>query len=283
VVTISGGPGLAVVTEPFSGRTLGTIDPYPGESLAGVAAAGDDRTFLLTAQAETSVNFYEERLNPDGRPESLVLVFALPGHTVPWFAVSPDARLLAYPTSDGIRVISLATGARRSWTASGGRAVSLSWASDGTLAFEWLPGASAAHAQVRLLDTTAPGTGLLASRPLVPSCANPYGMVCVPFSPLITPDGSKVFATVLFNGNDDLVAQMEEFSVRTGRVLALITPAVSSQRGNTMCQVLWTDPGGSRLTAFCGRAGVIAGGRFSPATLRLPAGALFGSGQSFAW
>jgi len=285
VVTL--GHGAAVVTDAFTGRAAGTVSPPAGSGFAGVAAAGDDHTFVFAAAGTASVGFYEERLAADGRPGLPVLVFALPGRTVPSFAVSPDASLLAYTTRTGIRVISLATGAGRSWTAGGGRATSLSWGGDRTLAFEWLPASSLVHAQVRLLDTAAPGTRLLAGPVLAAPCANPYGLVCVPMSPLMTPDGSKVFAIYLSNGKTDLVAQVEEFSARTGRRLAAITPTVSSPQGGVACQVLWSDPGGSRLMAFCGRAGVIAGGHFSPAALDLPAGvlsgALSGSGQDLAW
>ena len=281
VVTTGGGAGRAVVTNVFTGRTTGTISPPPGSSLAGVAAAGDDHTFLLAARGATSVGFYEERLGDSGRPGPLVLVFSLPGRTVPWFAVSPDARVLAYAPADQIRTISLATGVGRSWTAGGGKAIDLSLASDGTLVFEWLPGGSLAHAQARLLDTASPGLGV--ARVLVPGCANAADLVCLPLSPLITPDGSAVFVTYLFNGKGGLVAQMQEFSARTGRMLRAVTPAVPSQRQVAVCQALWSDPGGSQLTAFCGRAGTIAGGRFSPASWQLPAGSLSRDGESVGW
>jgi hypothetical protein len=136
-----------------------------------------------------------------------------------------------------------------------------------------------------VLDTAAPtGTGLTASRVLVPRCANADDLVCVPLSPLITADGSAVFATYLFNSKGgDLVAQVQEFSARTGRTLATVTPAVPSDRQAAVCEALWTDPGGEQLTAFCGRAGTIAGGRFSPASWKLPAGSLSRSGESVAW
>jgi len=281
VVTIA--QGREVVTDVLTGRTAGTVSAPSGSGFAGAAAAGDDRTFVLAARSAAAVDFYEQRLGPDGRPSSPTLVFGLPAGAVPQFAISPDARLLAYTTPGGMRVLSLATGAGRSWTADNGHAISLSWAGDATLAFEWLPGDSLAHAQVRLLEVAAAGTRLLASRQLVAPCANPYGLVCLPLNPLITPDGSKVFATYLFNGKGGLVAQVDEFSALTGRLLAAVTPEVGSNRAGASCGVLWTDPGGEELAAFCGRTGTIVGGRFSPIRLDLPAGLLPELGETIAW
>jgi len=286
VVTTGGGAGRAVVTDAFTGRTTGIVSPPPGSSFAGVAAAGDDHTFLLAARGETSVGFYEERLGVSGRPGPLVLVFSLPGRTVPWFAVSPDARVLAYEAADQIRTISLATGVGRSWTAGDGKAIGLSLASDGTLVFEWLPRGALQYAQVRLLDTAAPGPGPgreLPLRVVVPGCANAGNLVCLPLSPLITPDGSTVFAAYVFNGKGGLVTQVQEFSARTGRMLGAVTPTVDSERQSVVCEALWSNPGGSQLTAFCGRAGTIAGRHFSPASWKLPAGSLSRNGESVAW
>ena len=286
VVTTGGGAGRAVVTDAFTGRATGIIAPPPGSSFAAVAAAGDDRTFLLAVQGAASVGFYEERLGVSGRPGALVLVFTLPGRNVPWFAVSPDARVLAYEAADQIRTVSLATGVGRSWIVGDGKAIGLSLASDGTLVFEWLPRGVLQYAQVRLLDTMPPGPGPgreLPLRVVVPGCANAGNLVCLPLSSLITPDGSAVYAAYVFNGKGGLVTQVQEFSARTGRMLAAVTPAVDSERQSVVCEALWSNPGGSQLTAFCGRAGTIAGGHFSPASWKLPAGSLSGSGESVAW
>jgi hypothetical protein len=142
------------------------------------------------------------------------------------------------------------------------------------------------YAQVRLLDTVPPGPGPgreLPLRVVVPGCANAGNLVCLPLSSLITPDGSAVYAAYVFNGKGGLVTQVQEFSARTGRMLAAVTPAVDSERQSVVCEALWSNPGGSQLTAFCGRAGTIAGGRFSPASWKLPAGSLSGNGESVAW
>jgi hypothetical protein len=36
------------------------------------------------------------------------------------------------------------------------------------------------------------------------------------------------------------------------------------------CQVLWTDPSGAHLIAYCGTPGVINGTRFTPVHLHVP-------------
>jgi hypothetical protein len=154
------------------GRVLATVRaPGAGLGFAGVAAAGDDRTFVLAAQ-ETSplvVWFYELRLSADGRVASLTRLLSVASASVPAFAVSPDASRLAYATAYGVRVVTLATGASRSWSVDGrtvvGNAAQLSWAGDETLALYWASVAPGSRQTgVRLLDTSAAGSDLRASR-----------------------------------------------------------------------------------------------------------------------
>jgi hypothetical protein len=279
--------GSASVTDAFTGRVTGTaLAPGRGAVFTGVAAAGDDRTFVLAARVSGAVGFYELRLRSDGRVSSLSRLFTLPVRAVPTFAVSPDARLLAYTTRTGIETVSLATRMGRSWTAVGAQAYGLSWAGDSTVAFEWNTPASAAPdsplpagAGVRLLDIAAAGPLIKASRLLIASC--PSKTVCVG-GPLITPDGSKVFVTSIALGRA-ITTAVEEYSARTGRELATVTPPVTTSGGTHVCTVLWTDPSGQQLAAVCGQVGVIDGTRFSKTDLHLPTDASLASGGSFAW
>jgi hypothetical protein len=288
-VEISGkSAAAAVVTDVFTGKVMSTVrPPQPGQSFAGVAAAGDDHTFVLAAKQTGSVGFYELRLGPGGGEESLSPLFTLPLRTVPRFAVSPDASLLAYTSDNGMEVVSLAAGTGRSWTASGGsasgaQAYGLSWGGDATVAFVWAAtskGPMPAGAGIRLLDIAAPGTLLQASRLLMPPCVS--SQVCVG-GPLITPDGSKVLATRI-TLSDTVTTNVEEYSARTGRPLAAETPPVRDPRGAQICQVLWTDPTGEQLAAFCGHAGVTDGTRFTRVNLQVQTAILLGSGVDFAW
>jgi hypothetical protein len=278
----------AVVTDVFTGKVMSTVrPPRPGQSFAGVAAAGDDHTFVLAAKQTGSVGFYELRLGPGGGAESLSPLFTLPLRTVPRFAVSPDASLLAYTSDNGMEIVSLTAGTGRSWTAPGGsasgaQAYALSWGGDTTVAFVWAASTRAplpAGAGIRLLDIAAPGTLLQASRLLIPPCVS--SQVCVG-GPLITPDGSKVLATRI-TLSDTVTTNVEEYSARTGRPLAAVTPSVSDPQGGQICQVLWTDPTGEQLAAFCGHAGVTDGTRFTRVNLQILTGILLGSGADFAW
>jgi hypothetical protein len=284
VVTIS--RGVEVVTDAFTGAKAGTDDRPPGGKFAAVAAAGDDRTFVLAAQTRTSVSFYEQRLEPGGRPGSPVLVFSLPASSVPAFALSPDASQLAYATPAGIGVVSLAAGTRRSWTAAGGHVVGLSWAGDNALAFTWA-GISAGEIRsltVRLLATTPSGTRLMASRQLVPVCANSDGKLCLEQHPLGTADGSKVFVADQFNGDGTLVADIEAFSGDTARTVFSETSLANSPAAASACSALWTDPAGEQLAVYCaGSTTIVNGGPGHTPSLHVPVSSSAVQDQLIAW
>jgi hypothetical protein len=282
VVTISG--GREVVTDALTGAVAGTAGP-PSGSFAGVAAAGDDHTFVLAARGGASVSFYEQRLGPAGRPGSPVLVFTLPASSVPAFALSPDASLLAFAMPGGIAVVSLATGAGRSWTASGGEVVGLSWAGDRALALTWAP-VSAGQIRsltVRLLATTAPGTSLMASQPLLPVCANSAGLLCLEQDPMGAADGSNVFVADQFNGTGTVVADVEEFSGRTRRTVFSAQELSGTPSSNAACAVLWTDPAGEQLVIYCGHWITVEDGRARPTAIHVLVSQTEVQDQLLAW
>jgi hypothetical protein len=284
VATIS--RGGEVVTDVLTGKTAGTEDRPPGGRFTAVAAAGDDRTFLLAAQTSTSVDFYEQRLDPHGRPGSPVLVFTLPATSAPAFALSPDASQFAYATAGGIGVVSLATGTRRSWTAAGGRVVGLSWAGDNALAFTWaeISAEEIRSLSVRLLATTPAGTRLMASRQLVPVCANSDGQLCLEQHPLGTADGSKVFVADQFNGDGTLVADIEAFSGDTARTVFSATSLANSPAAASACSALWTDPAGEQLAVYCaGSATIVNGSRGHSPSLHVPVSSSAVQDQLIAW
>ncbi len=66
------------------------------------------------------------------------------------------------------------------------------------------------------------------------------------------------------------VAELAEFSARTGQLIAVLIPAASMPGHGSPCQVLWTDPPGAHLIAYCGTAGVLNGTRFTPVHLHIP-------------
>jgi hypothetical protein len=238
-------------------------------------AAPDDRTFLLCDTDQ----YYELRLGDDGKPQSMSAPADIPAaarntgsNGDPEFAVSAGARLAAVTTATGgIMVLSLVTGATRSWTipSADGYATGLSWAGDRYVAFQFVSRSGDRDAGgVRVLDTRSAATAALAaSRLVISSEGKLAGGISGVFNPVITPDGSKILAAAWTSFN---VAELAEFSARTGRLLAVLIPAASMPGHGSPCQVLWTDLSGAHLIAYCGTAGVLNGIRFTQVDLHLP-------------
>jgi len=250
---------------PWVGRTTW----YP------CGAAPDDRMFLLCGTHQ----YWELRLGDDGKPRGMSGPADIPvaarntgSNGDPEFAVSPDRRLAAVTTATGgIMVLSLVTGATRSWTipSADGYATSLSWAGDRYLAFQFISQPRDKDAGgVRVLDTRSAATAALtASRLIISNERKLAGGISGVFNPVITPDGSKVVAAAWTGFN---VAELTEFSARTGRLIAVLMPTTSMPGHGSPCQVLWTDPSGAHLIAYCGTPGVINGTRFTPVHLHVP-------------
>ncbi len=198
---------LTVVRGTWTGATLARITTRT--PVVGVAGAADGRTFVLDEQRSImggSVSwvgqptFYLLRLTASGAEESLtrLAVPAIPNGTmVSGLALSPDGSKLAVDVDSGsspparlmeIMTYTLATGAFRSWTTSGvtnadapfgftgsgvDGAQSISWTADSrTLAFSV---ENTSYVGVRLLDTAAGGTDLMADSRL-PSSSKTSGI-----------------------------------------------------------------------------------------------------------
>ena len=249
---------------PWIGRTTW----YP------CGAAPDDRMFLLCGTHQ----YWELRLGDDGKPQPISAPADIPvaarntgSNGDPEFAVSASRRLAAVTTPAGIMVLSLVTGVTRSWTipSADGYATSLSWAGDRYLAFQFTsePRDSGAGG-VRVLDTRSAATAALpASRLIISNERKLAGGISGVFNPVITPDGSKIVAAAW---TGFLVAELAEFSAQTGRLIAVLMPAAHMPGSGSPCQVLWTDPSGAHLIAYCGTAGVLNDTRFTPVHLHIP-------------
>jgi len=286
-VAVSSDGSSAGVWDATNGKKLGTI-PAPAEQSSqvgryttifmSVAAAGDDRTFVLAASTNTSsrkavpVSLFEMRLAADGTPGPLrPLTFPRQqqGMVGQWYqniagmALTAGGTKLAiatdrmYDDKNGpadIEVITLATGATRTWTSTPQAISSLSWAGDSTLAY--------ACGGVCLLDTTASGHDLDQARLLIPwSTATYHGMQGLQW-PMITPDGSAVYVA-MENGPGSI--GLVEYSARTGRPLRVVIQPQNID--GAFCGTLWSDPSGQHLTAACTwgtRTGTVDNGRFTP-------------------
>jgi hypothetical protein len=274
-VSASGFGGRVDVWDSLTGKRVGSVRAPVETSVAGhryhtvftAVAAGNDRTFVLDATVNNNTTIempsglFELHLAADGSPGPLVpLKFARlhQGRIGRWItaitsvALTADGTELAIATStyDGeiagtskIEVVTLATGLTRTWTAER-QAVnfsSLSWAGDSTLAFV-CDGESGAA--VCVLNTTGQGGRIDNSHPLIPASVSYHGLG-TPIAPMITPNGSDIYAA-LQGGN---AIRLVEFSARTGRPLRLVISAQPNYNG--YCGVLWSDPSGQHLTASC--------------------------------
>ena len=341
---------------------LATVTPpRPYQIFTWVSAADDDRTFVLAAQRywpigsgqagmpaqnrdiTTPTVFFRMTFDPATHTATLARLAVpetIPSAQLAGMAVSPDGTRLALDLGQSIRVVTLATGAIRSWAWPGGGWIGnnkpigqiFSWTADGTmLAFQQRNGnggamslsflaavagvlaavvltgmlvrrcvrvrragllawtiaataitiALAAHAvgayrglapgatNVRLLDTTAPGTSLASSTIVLtfPDAAD-FGL-----NTLLTPDGTRI-VTVTPQG-------ITEFSARTGTPIlsedqfsAAQFPAGDPQEVDRQ-SVLWAGPGGQALVVSDPRGkatpygpdtilGVLTGNTFTP-------------------
>jgi hypothetical protein len=238
----------AVAVATATGKVLGTVAaPTPYRVFTWVAAAGDDRTFVLAAQRARPIGgalgqvmgvgaakLYRLVLHRSGRPGALEpLSLPLLSDRINGFALSPDGTKLAVSTMRAvgaaaggaqIQVFTLATGAVRSWVLANvgwvgqdkPSAESLAWAGDNrTLLFKEYLGKGGRTAQIRLLDTAAPGGSLAAASTRVPFPSRlisgrvedpeqAYGIM------QLSPDGQKIItvvATDLWHGRPGFVPQ----------------------------------------------------------------------------
>jgi hypothetical protein len=197
--------------------------------------------------------------------------------------VSPDGTRLALDLRQSIQVVTLATGAIRSWAWHGGGWIGnfkpsgqvFSWTADGTtLGFQQWGTGHPRPIYIRLLDTTAPGTSLASSKIVLTfPDAGALG-----FTTLLTPDGTRI-VTATPQG-------ITEFSVRTGQ------PILSEDQFHLGLygwqDVLWAGPGGQALVVSDPRGkqtrygpghilGVLTANTFTP----IPNGA--DPGAQIAW
>ena len=308
----------AVVRSTLTGRVLATVTPpAPYRIFTWVSAVGDDRTFVLAAQRYWPIGSGQAGLPAQNRDITTPVVFfrlafdpathtaklarlAVPG-TIPsaqlaGMAVSPDGTRLALDlrrSTSSIQVVTLATGAIRSWAGQGGGWIGnnkrfghvFSWTADGaTLEFQQWDGGPGGPVHIRLLDTTAPGTSL-ASAKIVLTFPDAGALGT---NTLLTPDGSRI-VTATPQG-------ITEFSARTGNPILsedqfrFDWQALGWAAGPPWQEVLWAGPRGTALVVWDPRGkpgrygpgnvlGVLTGNTFTP----IPHGAYEGTFLQIAW
>jgi hypothetical protein len=262
-VQVMGGEA-AVVRSTRTGHVLATVvPPRPYRIFTWVSAAADDRTFVLAAQRYWPIGSGQAGLPAQNRDNTAPTVFfklafdpatrtakltrlavpeAIQATQLAGMTVSPDGTRLALDLRQSIQVVTLATGAIRSWAWQGGGWIGnfkpdgqiFSWTADGTtLAFQQWGTGHPRSINIRLLDTSAPGTSLASSKIVLTfPDASALG-----FTTLLTPDGTRI-VTATPQG-------ITEFSARTGQ------PILSEDQFHLGLygwqDVLWAGPGGHAL------------------------------------
>ena len=259
-------------------RTFAVVSP-PGRGMAftGIAAAADDRTFLLVGTSSkpshTATSYFELRLRPDGTPYPLTRLAISPplpptGGTG-GIALTPDGSRLAIAARVGaktiVEVVDLATGSVRSWSARGD-ARSLSWITDGRLAVLWQP-TGRTGLTIRVLSTNGPGPDLLgASRLLVAPSAGIGQFHHLAAGQIVATTG-KIFALMSrpaspTSGPGQQTA-IAAFSAATGAPRGIVNQYPQTGPGS-YCGVLWADRSGRQLVSSCGGlAGLSVGSTFT--------------------
>jgi hypothetical protein len=314
------GPYHAVVRTTTTGKvTAAVTPPRPYGTFTLAAGSGDGLTFVLAASSTLTrpvpTKFFLLRIGRDGGHVRLTAlpIPALPADAqVSGIALTPDAAKLAVALRGGvgggpgpaIQVYALAAGSTRVWTWPGGGPVTnndgdtgqvLSWAADDrTLAFQQWVGNSI---DIRLLDTSAPGSSLRADSRLAvawPGDAESFRFVhgrasnvIDGFTALITPDGTRIVCATVTEtrtaARHPLMTELAftEFSASTGRVARVLYPWRFYRLYPGPSQwVLWTNATGSKLIVAAhppGTRPVRDPGSHDSATYRLEIGVLAGS------
>lgn len=288
----------AVVRSTVTGHTLATVTvPRPYNIFTWVSGAADDRTFVLAAQRWWHIGSGQAGLPAQNRdiaaPTAFFRLTFDPGTsaaqltplTVPGtihsdnlagMAVSPDGTRLALDLRQSIVIVTLATGAARTWTWPGNGWIGnwkpfgqpFSWTSGGRyLAFQQWDDTRPDVMHLRVLDTAAAGTSLTAARVIVS-----FPVANVTGNTFLTPDGTRVVAATAFRD-----IQITEYSARTGQPV-LGADRFNSAAGNREIlwqEVFWAGPHGGALVIGDPRGrktqygpgnilGVLSGNRFTP-------------------
>lgn len=272
---------VADVRDSATGQPVSTV-PLPAGTdpkLTQVTAAGNDQMFVLALFSPArGTRFYALRITTTGQSAGLtgLAIPPLPAReAADAIALTRDGTRLAVAIQatggqGKIKVITLATGAVRAWTTtSGGTPQALSWDATGQrLAYFWT-GSTASLAGLWLLDTTAPGSGLLSGRRILPQKVGPDEVQ----SALISPDASSIIASVTYNGTTQVsqasvVGGIVEVSAQTGRPLRTLLAERAAHSGDagwylTSCLLPSIDTTGNHLLVSCDQFGRLDRGRFT--------------------
>lgn len=273
--------GAVQVRSSTTGKVISTVKPSTAcdPKTFKVAAAGNDRDFVVGCLTTQKIMFYRLRITSGGLASAFTpLTIATPGDFLNDIALTADGSKLAIGlqgfngAAGGLEVVTLATGAVRTWTTQqGGSPFDLSWADQGReLGFWWDSGGTG----LRVLDVTAPGHDLMSARQVLPGVVGSDQVQ----SAMLSPDGATIIASVTYNhrtaqlSRGAVVGGIVEISARTGAPLRtlLAEHAQYSRDGGgnqagwyvTQCQLGAIDTTGRHLLIGCDQFGRLDRARF---------------------
>ena len=270
-----GDPNGLEIRSSATGKLVSMI-ASPGDCMPAtyqVTVAGDDRNFvfscLTTATRENS--YYRLRISSQGVSTAVTQLPVAPiaSTFVTGLALTPDGRKLAIGLKSSIsgtatiQLVTLATGAIRTWTGHLDRPTMLTWADNGRELGFWAWG-------LRELNVTAAGSNLASAR-LILSIFHKTELVQ---NALLSPDGTTVIADVSYDqpkGSrttpSTVIGGIAQVLAGTGKTTRLFV--AQHVQGNAVypCQLGAIDVSGHHLLAGCtrfervdrGRATALAG------------------------
>lgn len=178
-------------------------------------------------------------------------------------AASPNGAKLAFSTATtqggnvlNLVVASTSDGGEREWTTpapySAGSVGPMTWlADDQTLAFNWSTSSAAAPAgsSLRLLDTAAPGSDLMAGKAVLPAV---YGAHAFAAYTMLSPNGQDVVGTASGYGvSQSPLSSVVAFSTTTGKPTVLFRASPAGHKTDCYGPPLWVSNAGSEVLAVC--------------------------------
>jgi hypothetical protein len=259
--------------------TVPTLVTQDGTNGVDVTAAGNDRTFVIYQTATISARdrvawLYLLQVAANGRSAKLsrMRIDVPKTLAVDYLALSPDGRMLAMQEQycpnaggcvyTGIRIVTIRTGAVRTWTTrKNGAPFDVSWAGNTRVAFLW-EGQGAAQGY-RLLDLTGSGGNLLASKRIAtpPPVAVDGGAIP---DALVTANGRTVITSTVSPGTGTVTAKIIELNAKTGKQLRVLSTVTGSAKSLQYCQVVSLAPSGLHLLVSCPYFGRLDGSKFKP-------------------
>lgn len=273
---VASAPALAPleVRSSATGKVVSTVSPPAAcdpKSLR-LAAAGNNRDFVFSCSRSPGSNsFYRLQISASGHPSALTpLSIPDPGGLIYDMALSPDGSKLAIPGGDGIEVVTLATGAVRTWAVpAAGALFNVTWSGDGREVGTW------AFSGLYVVNVSGAGSSPHPARLVLPRLVGSDDVN----SAILSPDGT-VIASVTYHSDfqnlslnrNSVVGGIVEVSATTGKPLRTLlaqrmTDFGPGRKGGyaiTSCLLGAIDATGHHLLVSCNQFGRLDRGRFTP-------------------